>query len=68
MSDIGNWSIKMLVGLLLASILFPIIITNWLGADQSGWDTQWVALWAIVPVGLFIALIVRVFKGTGRVG
>ncbi len=64
MGDIGGWAIKILVGLLLASILLPIVVTNWLGADQSGWDTQWIALWAIVPIAIFITLIVKVFKGT----
>lgn len=68
MGDIGNWAIKILVGLLLAAILLPIVVAEWLGADQTGWDAQWIALWAIVPIAIFITLIVKVFRGTGRTG
>ena len=65
MGSIGGWVIGLLFGMLLASIVLPIAISNILGADQSGWDTSTVALWALLPIAIVIGLVFKVFKGSG---
>lgn len=63
--NIGGWVVKVLIGLLLASILLPIAISNIIGADQTGWDASTIALWAIIPIALVIGLVVKVFASSG---
>lgn len=68
--NIGNWAVKVLIGMLLASLLIPIAITNVINADQTGWDASTIALWAIIPLAIVIGLVIAVFRssglGTGR--
>lgn len=68
--NIGSWVVKVLIGMLLASVLLPVAISNIIGADQSGWDASTIALWAIIPIAIVIGLVVAVFRtsglGTGR--
>ena len=63
--DIGGWAVKILIGMLLASILLPIAISNLIGADQTGWDASTVALWAIIPIAIVIGLVIAVFRSSG---
>jgi len=65
MRGMNDWITAVLVASLLASILLPLSISNFLGADQSGWDAQTIALWAIIPIILVIALVIKLLKGGG---
>ena len=52
----GNFIIKILVGIIVAAVLVPVIITQIVTADQSGWDAGSVAIWGIL--GIFVVLAV----------
>jgi len=50
----------MLFGILILAIMaaaiLPVAISNWIGANTTGWGAGEIAMWSIVPL-LFVAAI-----------
>lgn len=48
------------IGIYFLSAVIPGALTNFFGADTSGWDSGTVALWALIPLAI-VAVLVMVF-------
>lgn len=48
------------IGIYFLSAVIPGAISNFFGANTTGWDTGTIALWALIPLAV-VAVLVFVF-------
>lgn len=70
--ELGIAMFGITIALVLISALMPTAITNWMGANTTGWDPATLAIWNIGPLvivgGIIMAIFVALFarsKGKG---
>lgn len=53
------------VTIILIAALVPVALNQFFGADTTTWDASSVALWALIPIFVIIALFMRYAKAGG---
>lgn len=67
MVNILDMIIDNAVGVIVASVMFPVAFVLWFTANQDGWSAETIVMWNLIPfvvvLVLFIAFILLVRKG-----
>lgn len=70
--ELGIAMFGVCIAIVMISALMPTAITNWMGANTTGWDPATLAIWNIGPLvivgGIVMAIFLALFarsKGRG---
>lgn len=66
--DLGTTIIVLVVAVYILAVTVPGAITALSTASTSGWNTNTIALWGILPVVIVAAIILYVFQRRGSFG
>lgn len=59
--ELGIAMFGITIALVLISALMPTAITNWMGANTTGWDPATLAIWNIGPLVIVGGIIMSIF-------
>lgn len=45
------------LSVIFLSVVIPLSLTNFFGANTTGWDASTIALWSIIPLALIATLV-----------
>jgi len=60
-SELGIAMFGVCISIVMISALMPTAITNWMGANTTGWDPATLAIWNVGPLVIVGGIVMAIF-------
>ena len=59
-SSLMNLVITLAIGIILIAFLIPVAINQFVDANTTTWNAEWISLWNVIPIFVFLGIVIAI--------